>query len=436
MPDRESSPPVRDLWPRGGLWRHADFLRLWSAQTISQFGTQITLLGMPLAAILVLDASAFEVALLGVFEYLPFLLFALPAGVWVDRLRRKPILVLADVFRAVLLASIPVAYLFDALTIWQLYAVGFLVGVGTVFFDVAYQSYLPSLVDRDSLLEGNSKLEISRSAAQLAGPGLAGVLIAAITAPYAILLNAISFVGSAAFVFRIRREEEQPEPAEAPSMRREIAEGLHYLLGHPLWRAIAITVALSNFFNMMVISIFLVYAVRDLGLSAQAIGLMLGLSNIGWVVGAVASSRISTRLPVGRTLVGAALLFGPAFVLIPAAPQSQPIPFIVTGLMVVTFAGIVFNVTGLSFQQAVTPDRMLGRLNATRRFIVWGVIPLGSLTGGALASVIGLRPTLWVGALAGSLSFLPLVLSPVRSLGRMDDAVRDHAPPLAATADA
>ncbi len=427
---------MRDLWPRGGLWRHADFLRLWSAQTISQFGTQITLLGMPLAAILVLDASAFEVALLGVFDYLPFLLFALPAGVWVDRLRRKPILVLADVFRAALLASIPVAYLFDALTMWQLYAVGFLVGVGTVFFDVAYQSYLPSLVERDSLLEGNSKLEISRSAAQLAGPGLAGVLIGAITAPYAILLNAISFVGSAAFVFRIRRVEERPEPAEAPSMRREIAEGLRYVLGHPLWRAIAATVALSNFFNMMVISIFLVYAVRDLGLSAQAIGLMLGLSNIGWVVGAVASSRISRRLPVGRTLVGAALLFGPAFILIPAAPQSQPIPFIVAGLMVVTFAGIVFNVTGLSFQQAVTPDRMLGRLNATRRFIVWGVIPLGSLTGGVLASVIGLRPTLWVGALAGSFSFLPLALSPVRSLGRMDEAVLEHAPPLAATADA
>ena len=219
-------------------------------------------------------------------------------------------------------------------------------------------------------------------------------------------------------------------------MRREIAEGLRYVLGHPLWRAIAATVALSNFFNMMVVSIFLVYAVRDLGLSAQAIGLMLGLSNIGWVVGAVASSRISRRLPVGRTLVGAALLFGPAFILIPAAPQSQPIPFIVAGLMVVTFAGIVFNVTGLSFQQAVTPDRMLGRLNATRRFIVWGVIPLGSLTGGVLASVIGLRPTLWVGALAGSLSFLPLALSPVRSLGRMDEAVLEHAPPLAATADA
>ena len=159
------------VWPSGGLWRHPDFLRLWSAQTISQFGSQVSQLALPLAAILVLDASAFEVALLGTVEFLPFLLFALPAGVWVDRLRRKPILVLGDLGRAVALGSIPVAYAFDALTIWQLYAVGFLVGVGTVFFDVAYQSYLPSLVDRDQLVDGNSKLEVSRSGAALAGPG-------------------------------------------------------------------------------------------------------------------------------------------------------------------------------------------------------------------------------------------------------------------------
>jgi MFS family permease len=220
------------LWPRGGLWRHPDFLRLWSAQTISQFGSQVSQLALPLAAILVLDASAFEVALLGTVEFLPFLLFALPAGVWVDRLPRKPILVLGDVGRAVALASIPLAYAFDALTIWQLYVVGFVVGVCTVFFDVAYQSYLPSLVDRAQLVDGNSKLEVSRSAAALAGPGLAGVLIGALTAPYAILLDAISFVWSAGLLFRIRTEEIVPAPTETPSMRRKLGEGLRYLLGH------------------------------------------------------------------------------------------------------------------------------------------------------------------------------------------------------------
>ncbi len=416
------------VWPRGGLWRHPDFLRLWSAQTISQFGSQVSQLALPLAAILILDASAFEVALLGTVEFLPFLLFALPAGVWVDRLRRKPILVLGDLGRAVALGSIPVAYAFDALTIWQLYAVGFLVGVGTVFFDVAYQSYLPSLVERTQLVDGNSKLEISRSGAALAGPGLAGVLIGALTAPYAILVDAVSFVWSAGLIARIRRTEILPEQAANPSMRRELVEGLRYLLGHRFWRPLALTVALSNFFNTLAFSIFLVYAVRDLDLSATVIGLVLGIGNVGWLLGAVAASRLSARLGVGPTLVGSALVFGPALLLVPAAPQSQPIPFLVLALILASFAGIVFNVTGISFQQAVTPDRLLGRLNATRRFIVFGVIPLGSLTGGALASTIGLRPTLWVGAIGGSLSFLPLLLSPVRSIGSMGDAVRQHAP--------
>ena len=416
------------VWPQGGLWRHPDFLRLWSAQTISQFGSQVSQLALPLAAILILDASAFEVALLGTVEFLPFLLFALPAGVWVDRLRRKPILVLGDLGRALALGSIPVAYAFDALTIWQLYAVGFLVGVGTVFFDVAYQSYLPSLVDRSRLVDGNSKLEISRSGAALAGPGLAGVLIGALTAPYAILLDAVSFVWSAGLIARIQRAEILPEQTAKPSMRRELVEGLRYLLGHRFWRPLALTVALSNFFNTLAFSIFLVYAVRDLDLSATVIGLVLGIGNVGWLLGAVAANRLSARLGVGPTLVGSALVFGPALLLVPAAPQSQPIPFLVVALILASFAGIVFNVTGLSFQQAVTPDRLLGRLNATRRFIVWGVIPLGSLTGGAFASLVGLRPTLWIGAIGGSLSFLPLLLSPVRSIGGMDDAVRQHAP--------
>ena len=414
------------VWPSGGLWRHPDFLRLWSAQTVSQFGSQVSQLALPLAAILVLDASAFEVALLGTVEFLPFLLFALPAGVWVDRLRRRPILVLGDLGRAVALASVPLAYAFDALTIWQLYAVGFVVGVCTVLFDVAYQSYLPSLVERSQLVDGNSKLEVSRSGAALAGPGLAGVLIGAITAPYAILLDAVSFVGSAGLILRIRRPEVVPEPTTQPSMRRELVEGLRYLLGHRFWRPLALTVALSNFFNNIAFSIFLVYAVRDLELSATAIGLVLGIGNVGWLLGAVAANRLSARFGVGPTLVGSALVFGPALLLVPAASQSQPIPFLVVALILASFAGIVFNVTGLSFQQAVTPDRLLGRLNATRRFIVWGVIPLGSLAGGALASQIGLRPTLWVGAIGGSLSFLPLLFSPVRSIGRMEDAVREH----------
>ena len=202
-----------------------DFLKLWSGQTISQVGSQVSALALPLAAVLVLDASAFEVALLGTVEFLPFLLFALPAGVWVDRLRRRPILIVTDLGRGLFLASIPVAYLLDALTIWQLYVVGFLVGICTVFFDVSYQSYLPSLVRKDQLVEGNSLLEVSRNAAQIGGPGMAGLLVGAITAPYAILVDAVSFLGSAALVGAIRAEEEPPPVTEKPSMWRELREG-------------------------------------------------------------------------------------------------------------------------------------------------------------------------------------------------------------------
>ena len=199
----------------GGLARHRDFRNLWAAETVSQLGSQVSQIALPLVAIIVLDASAFEVALLGVIEFVPFILFSLPAGVWVDRLRRKPILVAADFGRALLLASIPVAYWLGVLTIWQLYVVGFAVGVLTVFFDVSYQSYLPSLVERDQLIEGNSKLEISRSAAQLAGPGLGGVLVEALTAPVAVLVDAISFLASAIFLFRIRKEETAPDTGRA-----------------------------------------------------------------------------------------------------------------------------------------------------------------------------------------------------------------------------
>src|SRR4051794_39568175 len=222
------------LWPTGGLWRQPDFLKLWSAETVSQFGTQFTQLALPLVAIDVLHVSAFQVAALTVVEFLPFVLVSLPAGVWVDRLRRRPILVIGDLSRAVLLASVPVAYWLGALTMAQLYIVGFLVGIATVFFDVAYQSYLPSLVERQQLIDGNAKLEISRAAAQLGGPGIAGIVINFLRAPAALAFDALSFVGSAFFIFSIRKGEQPPKrDAASPRMREELRERLRYVLRHP-----------------------------------------------------------------------------------------------------------------------------------------------------------------------------------------------------------
>jgi MFS family permease len=410
------APSLKIGRPAGPLWRHADFLRLWGAQTVSQFGTQVTLLALPLAAILVLEASTFEVAVLGAMDFLPFLLFSLPAGVWVDRLRRKPILVLADLGRAVALLTIPAAALFDALTIWQLYAVGFTTGTLTVFFDVAYQSYLPALVDRKELVDGNAKLEVSRSAAQIGGPGIAGVLVDVLTAPYALLVDAISFVWSGLLVFRIRTAEPRPERDATSSMRRELAEGLRYILHDPRWRPITAYVASSNFFFNVAYSIFLVYAARELDLSPLAIGIMLGLGGFGWLIGALIADRVSKRLGAGPTTIAAAIASGPPLFLIPLAPQSFPIPFIVLAEVLSGVAIVLFNINAISLMQGLTPPRLLGRMNASRRFVVWGTIPLGAILGGVLGTAIGLRPTLFVGALGACLCFIPMLFSPLRTI--------------------
>jgi MFS family permease len=409
----------RSPWPSGALWRHPDFLKLWAGQTVSEFGSQFSLLALPLVAIYSLHASAFEVAALGIFEQLPFLLFALPAGVWIDRVARRPILIAGDAGRAVALASIPVAYALHSLTIAQLFAVSFVVGVLTVFFDVAYQAYLPSLVSREQIVEGNSKLQASASAAQLGGPGIAGAAIHLVTAPYAIVADTISFVLSSGFVSAIRKAEPRREEtaAEAPhGMKRELLEGLRYVLGNEHLRAIAACTANSNFFASVSWAILLVYAVRRLGLSAELIGIIISCANIGFLIGALTTGWISNRLGVGRTLVYSAAFVGPALALIPLSPLSFPVPLFVLALMLFAFSGVVYNITQLSLRQSITPERLQGRMNAVMRFIVWGVLPLGQLLGGLLATWIGLRATLVVGAVGGAASWIPVYFSPVRTL--------------------
>ena len=408
-----------NLWPQGGLWRHADFIRLWSAETVSQFGSQVSLLALPLAAVLVLHASAFQVATLNVVEFLPFVLISLPAGVWVDRLRRRPILVIGDAGRALLLASVPVAYAFGALTIGQLYVVAFLVGTLTVFFDVAYQSYLPSLVERAQIADGNAKLEISRAGAQIGGPGFAGLLVGWLTAPYAILVDAASFVGSALFIFGIHKSEVLPAPADAPrrDMRRELGEGLRYVAGNRYLRAIASCTASFNFFGSIAQAVLIVYAVRVLRLTAPQIGLMFSIANVGALIGALTATRASRAFGVGRTIIGAALVTGPAFLTVPFAPRGvEAVAVIGPAIAISGLTNVIYNVTQISFRQAITPERLQGRMNAVMRFLVWGTIPLGALLGGVLASQLGLRTAIWVGAVGSCLPFLTVLLSPVRSL--------------------
>ncbi len=391
-------------WPRGGLWRHPDFLKLWSAETISQIGSAVDDLAIGFVAIVFLDASAFEVAILGTLNFLPFILFTLPAGVWVDRLRRRPILIAGDFARAALLASIPIAYVADALTLWQLYVVVFLTGVCTVFFDVAYQSYLPSLVERDQIIEGNSKLEISRSAAQVGGPGFAGALVEIFTAPYAVLVDALSFVGSGLFLLGIRTQEEPPVretvDGRKASLWTELKEGLRFVLGNPNLKAQAGCTATSNFFSSLAFSILLVFLVREVGLSAGVIGIVFSIGALSSFAAAFTAMRLSNRFGIGPTTIVVAALFGPAMLIVAFVPEGNAaIPFLIVAQLLFFYTGIVYNIIQVSYRQAICPPRLQGRMNSVMRFMVWGTIPPGTLAGGALGSWVGLRETIVIGAI-------------------------------------
>ena len=406
------------------LRRNRSFRRLWIGQTVSQLGTQVTMLALPLVAIRVLDAGPLEVGVLAACETLPFLLVGLPAGVWVDRRRRQPILVLADVGRAAVLAAVPVAYAFDVLAVWQLYVVALLAGAQTVFFDVAYQSYLPALVPRSRLVEGNARLELSRSASQVAGPGAGGLLVELLRAPYAIAVDSASFLVSAVFVAGIRTAEPDPEPAadDERTMRRSIAVGLRYVLQHPVLRRIAACTGISNLFSGAGMAVFLLYAVDRLDISPGVIGLIFSLGGLGALLSAATTERIGRALGVGLTIVVSAALTGAAFVLVPLAPRDNAVPWFLAAMLIETFAASVYNITQVSLRQTVTPTRMQGRMNATMRFVVWGALPLGSLVGGVLGRVIGLQGTLWVSALGGTLCVLPLLSRSVLGLRTMPPA--------------
>jgi len=415
--------------PSGGLWANGDFVKLWSGQSISEFGSQVSALAIPLLAATQLHASPLAFSLLGVLGFLPFILFALPAGVWIDRLRRRPILIFGDAGRAILLTLIPLLWATHVLRMWHLLALQFAIGIFTVFFDVAYQSYLPSLVERDHLVEGNAKLQTTVSAAQTTGPALAGVLVAALTAPYAIALDAVSFVVSTAFMIPIRKLETLPErapDAAKPKMWPELKEGVHYVVRHRYLKWIALSTGSSNFFGQIAFAIVILYMQRSLHLGSIAIGVVFA----GMGVGAIVASLTATRLQrlvggIGNAIWMPSVLFSTAGLSFPLAPRSFPIPVLVVGTVLFGYGGMAYNIAQVSLRQAITPERLQGRMNASMRWIVWGTIPLGTLIGGLLATAFGLRSALWVGAIGSVFAFLPLLLSSVRSLKELPAAPTD-----------
>ncbi len=433
---------MRSLRPQSDLWRDRGFVRLWTANGVSQLGTQVTLLALPLAALYVLKASALGVSLLRAFAVLPFLLFSLPAGVWVDRLRRRPLMIAADLGRALAMASIPVAFWLGHLTMAQLYVVAGIHGLLSVVFDVSYLSFLPTLVGRRHLAEANATLLGTQSAAGLAGPTLAGNLVAVVGAPVAVLADAISFLWSGAVVATIRGREPRPEPTETRA-RTELVEGLRYVFAQPYLRTLTVWIAIGNLFTSAIFALMIVYFVRDLRLGAATIGWLTAVINAGLVAGAFANGWVVRRFGIGPVIAWAGVGSTVALVGIPAAPRSFPLPVLVLSGVAGTFVGFFMNVNQLTLRQAITPHRLLGRMNSVTRFMYWGTMPLGSALGGVVAETVGLRTTLFAAAAGAALAAVPIALSPIRRLRELPEpppepalSVEPLLPPSTVSADA
>ncbi|QYN33025.1 MFS transporter [Pseudonocardia sp. DSM 110487] len=405
------------------LWRHRDFLLLWAGETVSQVGTMVSHLALPLLAATSLGATAWEMGLLVAAERGAFLLVGLPAGVVMDRVRRRPVMIAADLVRFVLFASIPLAWALGVLTFAQLLVVALLAGVATVFFDVGYQSVLPAVVGRAGLVDGNVKLESTRAAAETAGPALGGGLVQLVGAAAAVLLDAVTYLVSAAFLLRMRTREAVPARDPARSLRADMAQGLRYVLGHPLLRPITLCTGTANLFSGVLAAVSVLFLARELGQPPAVIGLVLAAGSVGGVLGALTAGRWIRGLGQGRTVVTALLVTGPVALVLPLTTPGAGLAWFALGMAAVWYGGVVYNVAQVSFRQSVCPDHLLGRMNASIRFLVWGTIPIGGLLGGALGELLGLRATLLVTAVGMVLSPVWVVASPLRRLRDLPDAV-------------
>lgn len=411
------------------LWRHPDFLKLWTGQTISVIGSQVTVLALPTIAILQLHATAFEVGLLGAMQKLAFPILALFTGVFVDRLRRRPLMIAADSVRAAAVLSVPLVAAVGALTLLQLYAVALALGIGTVIFDIAYLAYLPSLVGREDLLEGNTKLEISYSGSSLIGPSLGGALIQLFGAAQAMLADGLSFLGSVATIVWIRQAEDSPAIASTrPSMPHEIAEGLRLVIHDPILRSLALMLTIGALgFHLQDPALYL-FAYRYVHLSPGLFGLVFAAGGLGSVIGALTVGMIVRRLGVGGTLAMTNVVLGLAFIGWPLALLGFPLPILCALMLLAGTVDSVYNISQVSLRQAVTPDNLQGRMTATLRTMFWGAQPLSSVIGGILAGAIGAPATIVVGSIIGMTAAIAVVASPLGRI-RLHSDVRGHQAP-------
>jgi MFS family permease len=398
------------------LFMHFDFLKFWSAETFSVFGVSFSGLAIPWLAATTLKADPLEMGILQALGTLPFLLFGLLIGVYADRSCRRPLMIISDVGRALSLATIPVSALLFSPSLLLLYAVSFSVGTLTVFDDVSSFAYLPSLVDRDQLVEANSRIATSQATAQSAGPFTAGVLIKIITAPVTILLNVLGYAGSAGFLSWIGKEELHPKRTEGKSVIKDVKEGLMVVFSNNHLWSIAGSTGTSNFFSSAISALFILFVTKDLKLSSPELGFVFTLGAVGALAGSLLANRISKRIGVGRTIVASVFVAGISWIAVYLASGSLAIPLLILATFLASLGGVIYNVNQVSFRQAIVPLEIQGRLNATMRFLVWGTIPIGSIVGGVLGAVLGLRTAIGLAAVGAALAFLWVLISPVRRI--------------------
>ena len=398
------------------LLRNGSFMLLWAGQTASVLGSQFSGIAFPVLAVTLLGANEFEMGLLSASGNAAFLLVGLPAGAWVDRWRKRRVLITADVVRAIAIGSLPLLWFLDVLAIWHLFIVGLIIGVATVFFDVSYQSYLPHIVDHTLLGPANSALETTNQISRTGGPAVVGVLVDILSAPVLIIVDAISFVISAVALRAIPDDEHPVAKDERRPLRTEIAEGLRFVFHQPVIRRVVINVTLTNFSFTVMTTLLPLLILRDLGISPSVMGIMMSVASIGGLLGAIATTPIVKRLGEGPVVALSAAIGALASVFMPIAGYADrptAIAILVCAEFVFTFTVLTYNITQVSARQRLCPPELLGRMNASIRFFVWGVMPLGSLAAGILGTAFGLITTMWIGAVGHVIAALVMVISPL-----------------------
>ncbi|GAA3580503.1 MFS transporter [Nonomuraea rosea] len=401
-----------------GVLRNPDFLRFLSSHVANELGANISRVALPLVAVLVLHAGPAEVGLLSALQTTAFLLIGLPAGVWVDRMRKRRVMMASDLARFLMIGSIPLAGEAGLLSIGMMFVVALLAGVAQVFNDVADPTYLPELVSTEQLSDGNSKLEVVRSGAFLAGPGLGGLLVQLLGAPRTLVATAVAGLVSVLFLSTIKAPDKPPAVTERTPLMRGIAEGLAYMWRDRLLRMFVATTATVNLCISAVLGLSVLFLVQEVELGPGVIGLLLMSGGVGGLIGGLTGGWLSRRYGSARMTWLAITLASPFGLLLPMTQADWRVACFAITSMVLSWSAALSNVGQITYRQTVTPDHLLGRVNASVRVVVWGPMALGALLGGLVAQQIGVREALWVFMVGRLLAFVPLLFSP---LPRMRD---------------